>query len=215
MEIKQLVKFLKRVPEDNRIKVFEELYKDPEVKKIFNLDEGEQQFTHNQMYEINKGITSMVREDHMDAENIFMFANPDFNRDQMNIIRCCLLVNRIDKKIVSIFAKPEFDYRQMYQIGEGFKNGLTKEEVEVFATTEFAYDQMAALREATEKKLNKNQISIIANPDLNYMQMQQLKRGLEQGLDIDDIKKYADPKISHIDLGNIITGLIAQKKYNN
>jgi len=72
--------------------------------------------------------------------------NPQFNWLQMEQIRESFK-NNLTIEQVKLFAKPKFNSRQMEQICLGFNNGLTIEQVRLYTDCKFDCNQMWRIRE--------------------------------------------------------------------
>ena len=59
----------------------------------------------------------------------------------------------------------DFAERQMREIENGFKNGLSEEQIDVYARPEFNESQMYAIRMGFVNGLSMEQISIYAKPE--------------------------------------------------
>ena len=95
--------------------------------------------------------------DGLSKSEVKMYANPNFDQDQM-----CLIRDGIKQGLdVSIYAKPEFASSQMYQIRKGLEEGL---DVSLYTNPKFDYYQMNIIREGLEEGLD---VSIYANPKFN------------------------------------------------
>ena len=96
------------------------------------------QFDEYQQKEIRYGL------------DVFIYANPVFDWEQMNAIRFGLIVS-LD---VSIYAKVDFDKYQMFYIREGLRENL---DVSKYAKPEYTWQEMKVIRDElfNKRKINK------------------------------------------------------------
>jgi len=52
---------------------------------------------------------------------------------------------------IAIYAKPEFDWRQMWQIRLGQEDGLSAEQIAMYANPKFNWEKMMKIRQKLEK----------------------------------------------------------------
>ena len=89
---------------------------------------------------------------------------------------------------ISIYAKEEFDWKQMWQIRLGLKNNL---DVSIYAKLEYNGDKMEQIRLGLKKEID---VSIYAKSEFNWGQMGQIREGLEANL---DVSIYANPDLDY------------------
>ena len=89
---------------------------------------------------------------------------------------------------ISIYAKEEFDWKQMCQIRLGLKNNL---DVSIYAKLEYNGDKMEQIRLGLEDNLD---VSIYAKKEFNYLQMQEILTGLFTKV---DVSIYANPDLDY------------------
>ena len=125
----------------------------------------------------------------LDTEQIKLYAKPDFNYKQMIQIMYGLK-NGLNNKQICFYAKPEFDGIQMCEIRKGFEEGLSTKEISVYAKPEFWPDQMDFLKSVfKEKNLTIDQVKLFANPRYGTALMEKLCSALEDGLTIEEVKE--------------------------
>ena len=61
-------------------------------------------------------------------------------------VTICIGFEELTNEQVAIYAKPEFNYKQMTSILKGFRQGLTIEQVRTYAKPEFSWQQMQEKR---------------------------------------------------------------------
>ena len=125
----------------------------------------------------------------LDIEQIKLYAKPDFNYKQMIQIMYGLK-NGLNNKQICFYAKPEFDGIQMFEIRKGFEEGLSTKEISVYAKPEFWPDQMDFLKSVfKEKNLTIDQVELFADPRYGTALMEKLCSALEDGLTIEEVKE--------------------------
>lgn len=108
---------------------------------------------------------------------------------------------------VTLFMNRDFTRKQIYEIREGFVNGLTKEQVKLYAVSEFVSFQMAEIRKGLEAGLTEDQVKIYANPDFNSIQMSIIRKGIENGLTEEQTRLYATPTFDCVQMLEIQMGI--------
>lgn len=152
------------------------------------------------MIEISTGF-----EQHLSAEQINMYAKPEFDSYRMGVIRKGF-ENGLSMEQVGMFAKTEFDGEQMREIRMGFESGLSMEQVGMFAKTEFNSVQMHEIRDGLKKGFSMEQISIYAKPEFDYFQKEEIEKGFKNGLSIEQVSVYAKPEFNESQMGEIRKG---------
>ena len=87
---------------------------------------------------------------------------------------------------ISIYAKTEFDWKQMYEIREGLENNLN---VSIYAKEHFNSAQMFEIKTGLEDDLD---VLLYAKSEYNEHQMSQIRLGLKNNLDISSICENFD-----------------------
>ena len=93
-----------------------------------------------------------------------------FNKEQKEEIRLGLEKN-LD---VSVYAKLEYNWKQMYLIREGLENNL---DVSIYAKEEFTFSQMEQIKYGLEDGLD---VSIYTKKDFCSYQMNKIRKVLEK-----------------------------------
>ena len=102
---------------------------------------------------------------------------------------------------ISIYAKEEFDWQQMWQI----KLGLEKKiDVSIYAKLEYNGNKMEQIRLGLEDNLD---VSIYIKPELNEYQMREIRLGLKNNLDVSIYAK--SDKYDNNQMKQIRWGLVA------
>lgn len=81
---------------------------------------------------------------------------------------------------IALYASPNYSWEQMNEIRKGIMHGLTPGKVGIFAKPEFEWFQMQLLRKGLELGLSDNQVMQYANPKLSCIEMESIKRELEE-----------------------------------
>ena len=120
------------------------------------------QFNENQKHRIIKGLN--------DNLDVSIYANPDFDDRQMDILRLGLKAN-ID---VSIYAKKEYNWLQMDEIRKGLEANI---DVSVYAKPEYNSKYMATIREGLEDNLD---VVFYADYAFSDSQMEQIRKAIKE-----------------------------------
>ena len=105
------------------------------------------------------------------------------------------------------------DEYQISQIGIGIEAGLTLDEVKIYAKPEFSWKQMFEIRKLLEynltadQKLTEEQIQFIANPDLEDYEMNFIRLCYEKNIHLNDIKELMNKNIDEWQLRQIKTAI--------
>ena len=84
----------------------------------------------------------------------------------------------------------KFDINQMDVIRRGFKNHLTLEQVKFYAKPEFNWEQMFEICEGFDNNLaTMEEVSFYAKPEIHWTQMLQIREDFESGLTIEEVKE--------------------------
>lgn len=167
------------------------------MDKLMDLIENKP-FDKYQMRRIEQGI------DGFSEEQLNMYAKPEFNRSQMNIIRIGLKEG-LSIEQVSMYAKPEFNSTQMVVIKSGINAGLSPEQISVYAKPEFNPEQMSAIEFGFVNGLSMEQVNLYAKPEIDSYRMEVIKNGLQRGLSMEQINPYINPEFSDIQVAEIGT----------
>ena len=89
----------------------------------------------------------------------------------------------------------KFDYYQMAEICEGFKQNLTMQQIKLYTNSEFEWKQMNEIRWSfKESGLTIEQVKVFANPEFSWKQMEQIRYGFVDGLTIKQVNLFAKPE---------------------
>lgn len=150
----------------------------------------------------NNGLNSDQRcqviyglEDNLSEEQISVYAKPEFNAPQMYEIRTGLC--KLSPEQVNMYADPAYTYDQMSMIKQGFSSyNLSMEQVSMYAKREFNPSQMDAIISGFTSDLSIEQVSIFASPEFSSDQMFAIMDGFEDELSLEQIKVIANPKLN-------------------
>lgn len=131
-----------------------------------------------------------------------MYAKPEFNFRQMRRIYDGFKMG-LSAEQISIFAKPEFDSGQMYEIEYALHDGLSAEQINVFAKPEFDDTQMAAIISGFKINLSAEQIALYAKPEIDGNRMDVIKNGFRRGFSMEQINPYINPEFNDAQMGEI------------
>ncbi len=123
-------------------------------------------------------------------EQLNLYARPEYDYRQMQQIRFGLMKG-LSTGLVAIYAKPEFEWRQMEQQRLGLKHGLAADQVKRYAKPGFSWVQMQEIREGWERNLPEDEMARI------WKEAEALPVGRLDFLDtfgeVAESKVYADP----------------------
>ena len=166
-----------------------------EIKK-YNLLEDYRNLGFNveQLKEIEMAI-----DDNLTVDEINIFANLNYNENQMRVIREGIML----KLDVSTYTNPDFSEQQMTQILLGLKAGI---DVSTYAKLEMNATEMSYVREALESGILSEKALLYAKKRYNY------EISLERSMDnitLTDtrLQKYADMGMEEWQLDAIKQGL--------
>ena len=150
----------------------------------------------------NNGLNSDQRcqiiyglEDNLSEEQISVYAKPEFNAPQMYEIRTGLC--KLSPEQVNMYADPAYTNDQMSMIKRGFSSyNLSMEQVSMYAKREFNPSQMDAIISGFTSDLSIEQVSVFASPEFSSDQMCAIMDGFEDELSLEQVKVIANPKFN-------------------
>lgn len=150
----------------------------------------------------NNGLNSDQRcqiiyglEDNLSEEQISVYAKPEFNAPQMYEIRTGLC--KLSPEQVNMYADPAYTNDQMSMIKRGFSSyNLSMEQVSMYAKREFNPSQMDAIISGFTSDLSIEQVSVFASPEFSSDQMFAIMDGFEDELSLEQVKVIANPKFN-------------------
>lgn len=150
----------------------------------------------------NNGLNSDQRcqviyglEDNLSEEQISVYAKPEFNAPQMYEIRTGLC--KLSPEQVNMYADPAYTNDQMSMIKRGFSSyNLSMEQVSMYAKREFNPSQMDAIISGFTSDLSIEQVSVFASPEFSSDQMFAIMDGFEDELSLEQVKVIANPKLN-------------------
>lgn len=148
----------------------------------------------------NNGLNSDQRcqviyglEDNLSEEQISVYAKPEFNAPQMYEIRTGLC--KLSPEQVNMYTDPAYTDDQMSMIKQGFSSySLSMEQVSMYAKREFNPSQMDAIISGL-RHLSIEQVSIFASPEFSSAQMFMILDGFNDELSLEQVKVIANPKL--------------------
>lgn len=114
--------------------------------------------------------------------------------------------NGLSEEQIDVYARPEFDASQMYAIRMGFINGLSMEQISIYAKPEFDRNQMWEIIDGFKKGLSVKQVRACAKPEFDRLQMIEIKDGFKKGLSLEQVDIYARPEFDIEQMIEISTG---------
>lgn len=186
---------------------------DQSIKKAFNsnntckrTNKTEAGFSDEQMEQIRLG-----RECGLTAEEIELYAKPEYDAKQMEQIRFGL-EEFLDAEEIELYAKPEYDAELMEQMRITLRDGLTVEGFEMLYAKPNKYNdeqRIQILLGFFQDGLTVETIDMLyAKPEFNAEQMEQIRLGLKQRLTIPELESYAKPEYSAKQMERIRTDLV-------
>lgn len=150
----------------------------------------------------NNGLNSDQRcqviyglEDNLSEEQISVYAKPEFNAPQMYEIRTGLC--KLSPEQVNMYTDPAYTNDQMSMIKQGFSSyNLSIEQVSMYAKQEFSPSQMDAIISGFTRDLSIEQVSVFASPEFSSDQMFAIMDGFEDELSLEQVKVIANPKLN-------------------
>ena len=82
----------------------------------------------------------------------------------------------------------------MYQIEEGFEDGLSIEQIKLYAKPEFDATYMRVIKEGLKRGFSMEQIQSCIKPEFDEYQMNKVATGFEDGLSIEQILSQMNSK---------------------
>lgn len=148
----------------------------------------------------NNGLNSDQRcqviyglEDNLSEEQISVYAKPEFNAPQMYEIRTGLC--KLSPEQVNIYTDPTYTDDQMSMIKRGFSSyNLSIEQVSMYAKQEFSPMQMDPIISGL-RHLSIEQVSVFASPEFSSAQMFMILDGFNDELSLEQVKVIANPKL--------------------
>ena len=140
-----------------------------------------------------------IRVYNISTEKIKVFAKPEFNVEQMEIISRAFGKGWI-MDCVLFLARPEINAGTMDALEYAIGKGLNKEDLEFLLSTRCGKQEMKKIADCMVAGMEEDKLKIIANPKFNVSQMREICRGFDEGLTIEQVKKYANPNIEDHDM---------------
>lgn len=148
----------------------------------------------------NNGLNSDQRcqviyglEDNLSEEQISVYAKPEFNAPQMYEIRTGLC--KLSPEQVNMYTDPTYTDDQMSMIKRGFSSyNLSIEQVSMYAKQEFSPIQMDPIISGL-RHLSIEQVSVFASPEFSSAQMFMILDGFNDELSSEQVKVIANPKL--------------------
>lgn len=148
----------------------------------------------------NNGLNSDQRcqviyglEDNLSEEQISVYAKPEFNAPQMYEIRTGLC--KLSPEQVNMYTDPTYTDDQMSMIKRGFSSyNLSTEQVSMYAKQEFSPMQMDPIISGL-RHLSIEQVSVFASPEFSSAQMFMILDGFNDELSLEQVKVIANPKL--------------------
>lgn len=148
----------------------------------------------------NNGLNSDQRcqviyglEDNLSEEQISVYAKPEFNAPQMYEIRTGLC--KLSPEQVNMYTDPTYTDDQMSMIKRGFSSyNLSIEQVSMYAKQEFSPIQMDPIISGL-RHLSIEQVSVFASPEFSSAQMFMILDGFNDELSLEQVKVIANPKL--------------------
>lgn len=148
----------------------------------------------------NNGLNSDQRcqviyglEDNLSEEQISVYAKPEFNAPQMYEIRTGLC--KLSPEQVNMYTDPTYTDDQMSMIKRGFSSyNLSIEQVSMYAKQEFSPMQMDPIISGL-RHLSIEQVSVFASPEFSSAQMFMILDGFNDELSLEQVKEIANPKL--------------------
>ena len=148
----------------------------------------------------NNGLNSDQRcqviyglEDNLSEEQISVYAKPEFNAPQMYEIRTGLC--KLSPEQVNMYTDPTYTDDQMSMIKRGFSSyNLSIEQVSMYAKQEFSPMQMDPIISGL-RHLSIEQVSVFASPEFSSAQMFMILDGFNDELSLEQVKMIANPKL--------------------
>lgn len=148
----------------------------------------------------NNGLNSDQRcqviyglEDNLSEEQISVYAKPEFNAPQMYEIRTGLC--KLSPEQVNMYTDPTYTDDQMSMIKRGFSSyNLSIEQVSMYAKQEFSPMQMDPIISGL-RHLSIEQVSVFASPEFSSAQMFMILDGFNDELSLEQVKVIANPKL--------------------
>ena len=141
--------------------------------------------------ELNQYQAEQIRDafehDKLSTEQVKVFAKPEFDSRQMYHIR--RYIRNLSQDQIDILVNPKFDCSQMMEIHDGFMHGLTVEQVKAYAKSEFDCAKMKLMRAGAE-------CGVSFGTGYDNRQVDQIEKGIRNGLSIEQIQFYADPNFT-------------------
>lgn len=134
-------------------------------------------------------------EDNLSEEQISVYAKPEFNVPQMYEIRTGLC--KLSPEQVNMYTDPAYTNDQMSMIKQGFSSyNLSIEQVSMYAKQEFSPSQMDAIISGFTRDLSIEQVSVFASPEFSSDQMFAIMDGFEDELSLEQVKVIANSKLN-------------------
>lgn len=144
-------------------------------------------------------------EDNLSEEQISVYAKPEFNATQMYEIWTGLC--KLSQEQVNMYADPAYTNEQMSMIKQGFSSyNLSMEQVSMYAKREFSPSQMDAIISGFTRGLSIEQVNIFASPEFSSDQMFMIMDGFENEFSLEQVKVIANPKLDDGQMYEIIRG---------
>lgn len=128
----------------------------------------------------------------------------DFTKKQLEEIKKGKTM--LSESQIAIYAKPEYNWEQMYELRRGLEAGL---DVSIYANPKFNQWKMEEIRLALHDKLTIEQIKIFAKTWFSAGQMRVIRSGIKKGL---NVLLYAKENYTQAEMCDIYEYLLKRKE---
>jgi len=91
---------------------------------------------------------------------------------------------------IMLYARPEFNEKQMREIRSGFEQGLTLEQIQLYAKPEFDHYQMEEIKLGLKHGLTLEQVKFYAKPEFKWHQMREIRERFQRGWTFEQVMSY-------------------------
>ena len=113
-----------------------------------------------------------------------------------------------DKRRQFVSHLIKFGKDQLVEINAGHLMGIDLDLLTLYARPEFDYLSMRMIRDCIIDKMDYEKIKLLANPKFNYSQMILIKAGFEKGLTVDQVSSYANPDYTFSKMKEIMSNIV-------
>ena len=137
-------------------------------------------------------IAGLLETHHISEELMKLLVNDNFTNDMFNIVED-LIEEYVPEESIMLVANNGLDSGQMSAVANGIYRHLSDDQLKVFAKPEYNREQMYQIRRGLEH-LTTEQVMIYANVKYNEFQMQYFRLCLENKIptDIFDVEKVTE-----------------------